>query len=72
MKKIIAIAVVGLVSLASCKGNYTCECKTGGDNAIVTTSEIKNKTLSEANTACESKSGSALGITKTCKIKLVK
>ena len=70
MIKVIAIAVIGMVSLASCKGNYTCECKTGGDNAIVTTSEINNKTLSEAHTACESKSGEALGIKKTCKLKL--
>lgn len=70
MIKLIAIAVIGIASFTSCQGNFTCECVTGNDAAIVTKSEIKNKTLSEATTACESKSGSALGITKTCKIKM--
>lgn len=72
MKKFIAIAVVGMfgvLSLGSCKKDYTCECTTGEETAIVTTSKIENKTLKDAKTACENGSGTFAGITRTCKIK---
>ena len=69
MLKVVAIAVVGLVALSSCKKDYTCECTTGDETAIVTTSTIENKTLKDAKTACENGSGTFAGITKTCKIK---
>ena len=69
MLKVVAIAVVGMISLASCKKDYTCECRTGEETAIVTTSTIENKTLKDAKTACENGSGNAFGITRTCKIK---
>jgi hypothetical protein len=68
MLKVIAIAVVGMVSLASCKKDYTCECRTGDETAIITTSTIENKNAKDAKKACEAKSGTTLGITKTCKI----
>lgn len=69
MLKVVAIAVVGLVVLSSCKKDYTCECTTGEETAIVTTSKIENKTLKDAKTACENGSGTFAGITRTCKIK---
>lgn len=69
MLKVVAIAVVGLVALSSCKKDYTCECTTGEETAIVTTSKIENKTLKDAKTACENGSGTFAGITRTCKIK---
>lgn len=69
MLKVIAIAVVGMVSLASCKKDYTCECTTGNETALVTSSTVKNKTLKDAKKACENGSGTAFGVTTTCKIK---
>ncbi len=69
MLKVVAIAVVGLVALSSCKKDYTCECTTGDETAIVTTSTIENKTLKDAKTACENGSGTFAGVTRTCKIK---
>lgn len=69
MLKVIAIAVIGMVSLASCKKDYNCECTTGDQTAIVTNNTIENKTLKDAKKECEDKSGTALGVTRTCKIK---
>lgn len=69
MLKVVAIAVVGLVALSSCKKDYTCECTTGEETAVVTTSKIENKTLKDAKTACENGSGTFAGITRTCKLK---
>ena len=69
MLKVIAVAVLGMMSLASCKKDYDCECRTGEETAIVTTSKIENKTLKDAKTACENGSGTFAGITRTCKIK---
>ncbi len=66
----IAIAVgLSIVSLSSCKKDYTCECRTGEETAIITTSEIKNRTFKDAKTACENGSGTSFGVTKTCKLK---
>lgn len=69
MLKVIAIAVVGMVSLASCKKDYNCECTTGDTTAIVTNNTIENKTLKDAKKECEGRSGTALGVTRTCKIR---
>ncbi len=69
MLKVVAIAVVGLVGLSSCKKDYTCECVTGDDPAVVTSSTIENKTLKDAKKACDNKSGTFAGVTRTCKIK---
>ena len=69
MLKVAAILALGMISLASCKKDYTCECTTGNETALVTTSEIKNKTLKDAKKACENGSGTTLGVTRTCKIK---
>jgi hypothetical protein len=69
MLKVVAIAVVGLVALSSCKKDYTCECKTGDETAIVTTSTIENKTLKDAQSECEKGSGTFAGITRTCNIR---
>ena len=69
MLKVIGIAAIGIISLASCKKDYTCECKTGEETAIVTTSEIKNRTLKDAKEACENGSGTTFGVTRTCSLK---
>ncbi|MDD2982617.1 MAG: hypothetical protein PHQ74_04445 [Crocinitomicaceae bacterium] len=69
MLKGIAIAAIGMISLASCKKDYVCECKTGENPTIVTSSDIKNRTLVDAKKACENGSGTSMGITKTCKLK---
>lgn len=67
--KALVIAIVGLVALSSCKKDYTCECRTGDETAIVTTSTIENKTLSDAKKVCDGKSGEFAGITRVCKLK---
>jgi hypothetical protein len=69
MIKLIALAAIGMISLASCKKNYTCECRTGEETAVITTSEIKNRNLVDAKKACENGSGTTLGVTKTCTLK---
>lgn len=68
MFKVIAIAALGMISLASCKKDYTCDCRTGNETAIITTDKIENKTLKDAKKECEAKSGTSFGVTKTCKI----
>lgn len=69
MKKVLAIAVLGMISLASCKKDYTCVCKTGNETSVSQESKIENQTRKDAKKACENMSGTALGITRVCKLK---
>ena len=70
MKKIIAIAFVGMfgvMTLGSCKKDYTCECTTtiSGFDPIKTSSTV-NASKKDAKTACEKNNGTN-GV--SCKIK---
>ncbi len=65
MLKIIGIAAVGIIALSSCKKDYNCECRTGDETAIITTSTIKGKNLVDAQTACSNKTNA----NTTCNIK---
>lgn len=56
MLKVIGIAVVGMIALSSCKKEYNCECRTGQETAIITTTKMKNKNLIDAQAACANKS----------------
>jgi len=57
MKKVLGIAVLATVLLASCKKNYTCECTDveieGGTTTTTTSSfQIEEATSSQAQAAC--------------------
>lgn len=52
MKKIVAIAVLGVFVLASCKKDYTCTCTSGGTTYEYTMTESKK---AAAAAVCEGK-----------------
>lgn len=76
MKKLLSIAAVtvALVSLSSCKKDYTCECKTtvGGTQMGISTITVTGK-KSDAKETCENGSSSQTvgGVTQSvvCTIK---
>jgi hypothetical protein len=54
MKKVLFIAVLGVISLASCKKDYTCACKEDGvtwGTYTVHTTKKKSKQMCEDNEA---------------------
>ena len=70
MKKFIAIAVVGMfgvLSLGSCKKDYTCECTQTG-STVVNKIEIKDQKKKDAEKSCEAVNSTSYGIW-TCKLK---
>lgn len=74
MKKItLAIAVLGILSLASCKKDYTCECTISGSGLSATVSQNINETKKKAKEKCEAENYSETidgeTTTATCKIK---
>ena len=64
MKKIIFVAAFGLLTLASCKKDYTCTCTAVG--TTISSSTTLHATKKDATTACEN--GSISGAV-TCAIK---
>jgi hypothetical protein len=73
MKKVfLTIAVAGL-AMASCKKDYTCECKTTTAGVSATASSTINDTKKNATEACDKGDASTtvLGVTSTveCSIK---
>ena len=76
MKKFIAIAVVGMfgvLSLGSCKKDYTCECTSSvtvnGTTTTTTASGTKNGKKKDVKEECEKGSQTTSYSTVTCKIK---
>jgi hypothetical protein len=69
MKKIIAIAALGVFTLASCKKDYTCECTSTVFGISSTVSSTIKNTKKKAEEACTAGSTTANGATTTCKIK---
>lgn len=69
MKKFIAIAALGVLTLASCKKDYTCECTTTALGLTASASTTINNTKKKAEEACTAGSTTANGATTTCKIK---
>lgn len=67
MKKLLSIAVVtvALVSLSSCKKDYTCTCTVDFMGESISTSTTINATKGDAKEACEA--GSSTGV--VCEIK---
>lgn len=67
MKKIIfAIAALGLISLTSCKKNYTCECTIAGTTTSSETGKVKK---SDAETYCNNANSGAALLGGSCKLK---
>ena len=66
MKKIILLSGLTLLTLASCKKDWTCTCTSsiGG----TTTTTISDKTKSDAKADCDSSDGSVLGVTVDCEL----
>jgi len=67
MKKVL-FAAVAVLALASCKKDYTCECKLGD---LTYDDTIKNVTLKEATDKCNN-SGSVLGVDYKCNVNVFK
>ncbi|MBI9033249.1 MAG: hypothetical protein JEZ03_02145 [Bacteroidales bacterium] len=71
MKRFIAVLFVGalLVSMASCKKDYTCECTVSveGMDPVVTPALFQDVTKSEATDACEQLD--AVSTMTTCELK---
>ncbi|MCE3295706.1 MAG: hypothetical protein K0R65_1420 [Crocinitomicaceae bacterium] len=50
MKKVLAIAVLGMFVLASCKKDYTCECKVNEQTVTIPLNGYKKK---DAESSCD-------------------
>lgn len=67
MKKLVlAVAALGLISLTSCKKEYTCSCTTTGLGTVE--GKTGKMTKKDAKAACE-KEVSVGGITTKCELK---
>jgi hypothetical protein len=69
MKKFIAIAALGVLTLASCKKDYTCTCTSTSGGLTASVSTTINDTKKNAEDTCSAKSASAGGASTTCAIK---
>jgi hypothetical protein len=70
MKKIFAIAVLGVITLSSCKKDYTCACTAtdSSDNISIAYKGVKKK---DAESTCDTYSTSYASVTPggKCEIK---
>jgi hypothetical protein len=69
MKKSLSIIALGIITLSSCKKEYTCECKTNGGVAPIVTLEKIKDTKKKATSTCEDKNTASNGIITECTIK---
>ncbi len=67
MKKIILLSGLTILTLASCKKDWTCECTSSIGGSSSTT--IGDKTKSDAKAECDNGDASALGVTVDCELK---
>ncbi len=63
MKKLLVIAVIAVVGLASCKKDYTCSCTILGQTTV---SEFKDVTQSDAEEACDEADAAAQLLGGSC------
>jgi hypothetical protein len=66
MKKVVLFGGLALLTLASCKKDWTCTCTSsigGSSSAIIT-----DKTKADAKADCDSNDASAGGITVDCEL----
>ncbi len=66
MKKVILFGAFALLTLASCKKDWTCTCTSSIGGSSSTT--ITDMTKSDAKADCNAGDGSAAGITVDCEI----
>lgn len=70
MKKLILAAIVGTFALTACKKDYTCECTTKSDGAVVaTSSSTLNGKKDDVKAACEGTSSSIGTTSVSCVVK---
>jgi len=72
MKKMLLVAAVAGLALASCKKDYTCECTTKdtSNGTVMGTSSVTIKdTKKKAEDACNGKKATAGTLTTECAIK---
>jgi hypothetical protein len=69
MKKVTLIAAAALVvlSMASCKKTYHCECSSAGYSVKSPSEKLSRKDAKEVKKKCESGSTTVAGVTVTCK-----
>jgi hypothetical protein len=70
MKKLfIGVSAIGLLSLASCKKDYNCECtyQDSSSTTVTETKKIKNATLDDAKKTCDGYESDGF-VTKTCSL----
>lgn len=72
MKRVILVAAVSIMALASCKKDYTCECTSS--TGSVTSFPIENSTKSDAEEGCDGTGasvtiGGTVVSSTTCKLK---
>jgi hypothetical protein len=66
MKKVLLFGAFALLTLASCKKDWTCTCisSLGGSES----STISDMTKSDAKAECDSNDASAFGVTVDCEL----
>ena len=67
MKKVLFLGAFALFGLASCKKDYTCECKITFMGQTTTSTTTINAKKKDAQTTCENGTNAATGV--TCALK---
>lgn len=70
MKKLVlGVSAMALLSLASCKKDYNCECtyQDTGNTTITETKKVKNASLDDAKKTCDGYETDGF-VTKTCSL----
>lgn len=65
MKKVILVAAVSMMALASCKKDYTCTCTTLGIDTAIPLNDYKK---ADAQDACDASSTAAALLGGSCKL----
>ncbi len=70
-KTLILIAIIGaVVSMSSCKKDYTCECvSTVAGTSTTTTTVLEDQKKADAETACNAGDGTVGEISVECELK---
>ena len=73
MKKTILFTVLAMLTLASCKKDYTCECYVQGSTLVLETYQLKDMKEKDAEAKCDSYDGTVdlagQTVVKDCSLK---
>jgi hypothetical protein len=71
MKRFLSIAAVtvALVSLSSCKKDYTCECTSNSTGTVLSTLQIPDSKKSDAQSSCDAWEAQYAILGLTCELK---